>query len=270
MELMIKPFKAGDTINWNYEELKKAVEEKVKHYETLVYTNENIIEAKKDRAELNNFMKVLTNKRIEIKKQCLGPYMKFENQMNEVIEIVKKPQMIIDKQVKEFEELQKAEKMNMIENYFDSLEKPFKFSLDLIFNPKWLNKSYSFKNVQKDIQDKLQEIEQSLQSIRMIPQFAFEAEEMFKKTLNYNIAINEAAQMAEIQKKKEQAERIRKEEEEKAQQLKGIQEGIAQIAKEEVNEEKKQWCSFAANLTLNDALALKEFFNSRCIEFKAI
>lgn len=263
MELMIKPFKTGDKIQWNYSELKLIVEAKVKHYETLVYTADNIIEAKKDRADLNNFMKVLNNKRIEIKKQYLDPYMTFEQQMNEIIEIVKKPQMIIDKQVKEFEEMQKVEKMQMIQNHFDSLQKPFEFSLDLMFNPKWLNKSYSFKNIQKDIQDKLQEIEQSLQSIKMIPQFAFEAEEMFKRTLNYNIAINEAAQMAEIQKKKEQAERIRKEQEE-------IEKGVAQIAKKEIQAEKKQWCSFAANLTLNDALALKEFFNSRGIEFKAV
>ena len=33
---------------------------------------------------------------------------------------------------------------------------------------------------------------------------------------------------------------------------------------------KKQWISFSALLSTEDALALKDFFNSRNIEFKAV
>lgn len=46
--------------------------------------------------------------------------------------------------------------------------------------------------------------------------------------------------------------------------------GIEKEVFEECVARERQWVSFQANLTTEDALALKAFFNSRNIEFKAI
>ena len=48
-------------IDWNFEELKKEVTEKANMYKSLVYTDENIKEAKADRAALNKFSKALND-----------------------------------------------------------------------------------------------------------------------------------------------------------------------------------------------------------------
>ena len=77
MELEIySPSKDGfvKEITWNHDQIKKEVAEKVKHYATMVYTDDQIKDAKNDRAKLRKFVDALETKRKEIKKQCLAPY----------------------------------------------------------------------------------------------------------------------------------------------------------------------------------------------------
>ncbi len=88
-------------ISWNHEEIKKEVTEKVSYYTNLVYTDEQIKEAKADRAKLNKFANVLDDKRKEIKKQCLAPYNDFEEKIKEIVAVVMEQIGMIDKQVKE-------------------------------------------------------------------------------------------------------------------------------------------------------------------------
>ena len=66
-------------IDWNFEELKKEITEKAEMYGSLVYTDENIKEAKADIAKLNKFIKVLEDKRKDVKKMMLEPYTQFES-----------------------------------------------------------------------------------------------------------------------------------------------------------------------------------------------
>ena len=49
MELKVKEYQLPDALSFNFEELKMELEEKVKHYETLVYSDQQIKEAKADR-----------------------------------------------------------------------------------------------------------------------------------------------------------------------------------------------------------------------------
>ena len=72
-------------IDWNFEELKKEITEKAEMYDSLVYTDENIKEAKADRAKLNKFIKVLEDKRKDVKKMMLEPYTQFESQVKELV-----------------------------------------------------------------------------------------------------------------------------------------------------------------------------------------
>lgn len=57
MELKVNEVEIPKVIEFNYKELKSELEEKVSHYETLVYTDEQIKEAKSDRANLNKLKK---------------------------------------------------------------------------------------------------------------------------------------------------------------------------------------------------------------------
>lgn len=138
-------------IVWNADEIAKEVEAKVGYYKNLVYTEDQVAEAKKDRAKLRKFVTALKDKDREIKDRCLAPYEEFHNQMQKIISLVEEPAELIDKQVKEYEEGQKRQKLAAINDLFD--KKGFQpwVSLERIMNPKWLNKTYSIKQIDADL-----------------------------------------------------------------------------------------------------------------------
>ena len=116
LKLVISPLKKMEAIKFNYEELKGGLQESLKKYQNLVYTSQNIKEAKDDRATLNALKKSLNDEKIKIKKEFEVPYKDFEDKIKELIELVDKPASEIDKQVKIFEEAEKAKKRESIEN----------------------------------------------------------------------------------------------------------------------------------------------------------
>lgn len=138
-------------IVWNADEIAKEVAEKVGYYKNLVYTEDQVAEAKKDRAKLRKFVTALKDKDREIKDRCLAPYEEFHNQMLKIIAKVEEPAELIDKQVKEFEEGQKRQKLAAISDVFE--KKGFQpwVSLEKIMNPKWMNKTYSMKQIDADM-----------------------------------------------------------------------------------------------------------------------
>lgn len=140
-----------DHIIWNADEIEKEVAAKVGFYKNLVYTEDQVVEAKKDRAQLNKFISALKAKDKEIKDLCLKPYDEFHNRMMKIITLVEEPARIIDIQVKEYEEKQKTQKAEEIKLLFEAKGFQPWVNLDRIWNPKWLNKSYSLKQIDADL-----------------------------------------------------------------------------------------------------------------------
>ena len=135
----------------NADEIAEYVAGRVGYYKKLVYTDDQIVEAKKDRAELNKFISALKAKDREIKKLCLQPYEEFHKKMQQIIAQVEEPVNLIDRQVKEYEDQQKTAKTEEIKKLFE--EKGFQpwVTLERIWNPSWLNKSYSLKKIEADL-----------------------------------------------------------------------------------------------------------------------
>lgn len=277
MELKIKEVQFPKVIEFNADEIKREVAEKVSFYEDLVYTDEQIGEAKKDRARLRKFVDALEAKRKEVKANCLAPYNAFEKEVKEIVAIVNKPILMIDGQVKAFEDAQKTKKYNEIGEFWERQEKPFDIALESIFNEKWLNVSVKMPAVEAEIVAKLETIRCDLATLENLA-FSFEAKEMYKSTLNLNSAIAEGKRLADIQARKEavqrEQERINAEREAQRQAAAMAEEekqGFPEAPKEApIEDAPRTWLSFTANLTIEDALALREFFNSRNIEFRAI
>lgn len=98
MELKIySPTEEGflKSIEWNHEEIKREVAERVRYYKNLAYTDDQIADAKKDRATLNKFVQELEATRKAVKKQCLAPYEDFEKKIKEIVQIVNEPIQLI-------------------------------------------------------------------------------------------------------------------------------------------------------------------------------
>lgn len=266
-----------EKIKWNNEEIKKEVAQKLEYYKNVVYDETEIKEAKKDRASLKKFVEALENKRKEIKKQCLAPYEDFEKEEKEIIAMFSEATSSIDSQIKNFEQAKKDKKLDEIKGLFVSAEFPDWVSFEQIFDERWLNVSVSLKNIETQINNAREQIDKDLEMLRVLPDFAFEAEQIYKTTFNIQKAITDAKVAFEIQKRKEKYEAEQKqalqeqknqdEQTEPAPILIDEQPAITEIKHEEP---KKTWLSFKANLTVDDALALREFFNSRNIEFQSI
>lgn len=287
MQLKVNEVEIPKKIDFNYTELKQELTEKVQMYETLVYTDDQIKQAKTDKANLNKLKNALNDERIRREKEYMQPFNVFKAQINEIIGIIDKPIAIIDKQVKEAEKQKKLEKAHAIEELFDEMTKPEWVKLQAIYNSKWLNATCSMKSIREEIESRLEQINNDLATLSNLPEFGFEATEVYKVTLDINKAVNEGKRLAEIQKRKEEQERLKAEVEARARAEEERRIAEQEQAKEEIKEEAKeeqeverscqepepvnaQWINFSARLTVEQAIELKEFFDSRNIEFKAI
>lgn len=211
MELKVNNFSVPSTITFNFEELKQEFEEKAGFYTNLVYTDEQIKEAKADKASMNKLKKALNDERIRMEKEYMKPFTEFKAQVNEIIGIIDKPVNAIDTQIKAYEDKCRQDKQVAIEQYFAEIEKPEWLTLRVITDPKWLNASVTLKSVKAAIDEKVQQIIKDMEMLSKIPEFGFEATEVYKTTLNVNKAFDEANRMAEIARRKrerEEAERL--------------------------------------------------------------
>lgn len=284
MELRVNEVAIPEKIDFNYEELKAELTSKVSFYETLVYTDDQIKDAKADKANLNKLKRALNDERIRREKEYMQPFNVFKAQINEIIGIIDKPIAVIDEQVKAFDEKRKAEKQKAIEELFVTIGFQNFVTLEKIWDPKWLNASVSMKSIEDQMRSRMYEIGNGVLTLSQLPEFGFEATEVFKETLDINKAISEAKRMSEIAKAKAEAEARRKAEEERKAQEKVAEEQRAAMAKamtppedaqpapveESQPEPQKMVVKFEVELTTDDAAALREFFQSRNITFRAI
>lgn len=287
MELKVKTPTFPEVIEFNFNELKQEITERASAYVNLVYTEEQIQDAKKDRANLNKFVKALSDERIKIKKECLKPYEDFEMKIKELDKIVSAAISNIDSQVKEYEEKKKQDKKDKIyefygEKFAEILPDIEMIHIDKMWDAKWLNASTSMKSIQDEITARLEQIKNDIATLSNLPEFGFEATEVYKSTLDINTALNEGHRLSEIQKRKAEHEaeqaRLAAEAEAKKQeeQLPGQMEfHDAKSFEECMNPpvEKapaRQWVSFKAFLTVADAVALKRFFDAQDILFERI
>lgn len=291
MELRVNEVSIPEQITFNYDELKQELTEKMAFYETLAYTDEQVKDAKADRASLNKLKKALNDERLRQEREYMKPFNTFKAQINEIIGIIDKPVALIDKQVKDFEEKKKQEKLEAIKELYKSLGAQTFLTLEKIWDDKWLNSSTSMKSIETAIKERIYKASNDLLTLSKLPEFGFEATELYKETLDINKAIAEAQRLSEIAKKKAEHETEMKAREEAKRQAEEMAKAMHPPVEEhnpdqmeftdvesfdsiveEVKqpEPQKQWVSFAALLSTDDALALKDFFNSRNIEFKAV
>lgn len=275
MELRMAPYKPAEVPQFNYEELKAAVQERMARYEVAVYTDDQIKQAKADKANLNKLRKALNDERIRLEKEYLIPFNEFKAQVNEIISYIDRPVKLIDEQVRNFDERQKEEKYKKIAAYWHEVlaadKVPAGIRFDHLFSEKWLNASVSMKSIQEAIDAKIEQFDKDLAVIRSLPAYAFEAKEVYLSALDLAKAVSEAHRLEETAKRKAAYE---------AEQAQLKAEQAATIAKKETvepepvadmpAEPKREWIAFQAYLTPDEARALGQYMKSNGIKYKAV
>lgn len=202
-------------IKWNNEELKAAIADKMKEYKGLVFTEETISEGKKDRANLNKLRGAIDDERKRVKKLCMEPCNRFEKEVKEVLALVDEQISAIDIQIKEVEQIKREEKRKAVQELFESIGFQKFVTLEMIWDEKWLNASVALSKVENQMKETMYRIGEEVGTISRLPEFSFEAMEVYKKTLDLTQAIKKGQELADIQKRKEEALARQKAEEER-------------------------------------------------------
>lgn len=141
------------TIDFNFEALKLGLAQSLAHYDGLVVTEDDIKEAKEDRARLNKLREALENKRKEVKRECMAPYNDFEAKVKELVSLVDKPITAIDTQLKGYEDRRREEKKAAVLEIYEETVGELRGLLpfEKVWRDEWYNVSVSMKKIREAI-----------------------------------------------------------------------------------------------------------------------
>lgn len=282
MQLEVSEIKALEPIKFNFEQLKQEITTKVENYKNVVYSEENIKEAKADRANFNKLAKALNDEKIRVKNTVLEPYLPFEKQCNELIDLVKEASTHADSQIKNYEQQIKDEKLKQIMNFF--LENVGDYAdlinFDDIYNERWLNVTYKMEQIEKDILHTLAKTKTDMAVIDS----QFEEEDINKQVkmeyfnnianpsvltmaiLKGNTIIENNKKLEMLKQKEESSQNITKSEE----KITNSTENVTQSLGNSPEDEELQILDFRVHVTQRQKFALKEFLKSNNIKFEPV
>ena len=229
LSLVISNPNEGDflkSIEWNKEEFMQMVSVVTEKYNGITYTDDQMKMAKEDRAKLNAMKKAISDRRIQIKKAIMEPYTQFEADVKEVVELIEKPIGMIDTQIKEYEEEQKRQKKEKLQEYFDKqvgeLENTVRF--DDVFEKQYLNQTFSLKKAKEEIKEKLEKIAFDIDTIRTTypEEYVVPVMNVYLKDFDMGKASAEAFRLQELARQEE--ERLREEALKRERELKAREE----------------------------------------------
>lgn len=198
-------------ISWNKDEVKAWVSQIIEKYNGLIFSEAQIKEAKEERAKLNKLKKAISDKRIDVKNDFMAPYLNFEKEVKEVIDLIEVPIEAIDSQVKAYEDKQKEVKKRDLIKFFDDNIKELSEYVQFqdIFEAKYLNISMPIKKAEEDILKKINGVREDIHLIEgaVGQDYRAIALEYYKEKKNVTMAVGEVNRLKRIkesERKKQQ------------------------------------------------------------------
>ena len=169
-ELLVMNLDNTDITAWDFSALKAELQAYLADYEGLVYTDETVKDAKKDRTVLNKAKKLVEDARKAYKARCLEPYEAMEPKIKELTDLIEERRRIIDEIVKDYENRQKEAKEMEVRTYYDrvsgSLGADAGQLYQKIFDPKWTNASTTQAKYREAVQLAVASAARDLESIK--------------------------------------------------------------------------------------------------------
>ena len=145
----------------NFEDLKIILEAELQRYRNIVYSANDLKEAKADQKKLKDLKKAIDDKRKEIKKIYMQPYEIVDAQTKELIALINEPLAAIDAYLNNAKEAEKEQKRQEIRAFYEKEASPLGdlaaalFESDAFWNPKWDLKSTKAKTWQDEVRAKI-------------------------------------------------------------------------------------------------------------------
>lgn len=158
------------TITFNKAEISAYLDERLAKYKGRVFTETEIEEAKKARALINKVEKAMNDEKIRVKKAFTEPYVRFENDVKELMAKCSDVSAEIDKQVKEYESACKAAKKSNLVAHFEANigDAAAYVTFDDIFDPKWLNATVDEETAKEQITEIAERYKQDVEVLASI------------------------------------------------------------------------------------------------------
>lgn len=210
LALIVKEKTLGSLVT-NANDIKKYVSEKLKEYSVDNYTG-GAKQAATDKAEINNAIKTLNDRRIALEKEWNMPFQEFKGIITETIDMMKSASSKLDVIVKNEENKEKEEKRYKILELWEA--KKFNLvTLDRIFNTRWLNKTYKLATIDVELDEIINRINGDLASLDAFGEDTAVLKDLYLSTLNLQVTLNKGAELKanrerliamEVQKKAEE------------------------------------------------------------------
>lgn len=219
----------------NEEKLSELVNQMASTYSSLVFTDDNVTEAKEARAELNKVAKRLDDERKKVKSGFTTPLDNFENKMNGYKKQIKEVADSIGNNLTEYEEEQRKKRLETVQAFIKEEAESFGLEAkNISFNNSWLNKgAFTAKgqltkgtkeDIEQVVQAEAQEVQRVAEEKATVEEFANMAElepygwsAMIDKGLTSSEVIAQIKKAIE-QRQKEQEQLARQVEEQQQQQ----------------------------------------------------
>lgn len=269
-------------LEFNFEDLKKALAERMELYRGLVVTEDGIKAAKQDRADLNKLREAIEAKRKEVKKACMAPYTEFEGRVKELVQLVDAPIAAIDGQLKEYEEKRRAEKRTEIAAIYEETVGELKGILpfERLWRDEWYNTAWSMKKIREAIVAAEGKVASDLEVLSTVEsEFAEAVRLKYLEALDLNAALAERARLQErAAKLREYEEQRRRAAEAEAASVPEAERaeaaakdaGQAEAAPAMGAEETVYLLRFECQLTRSQAMELSAWLKDRNISYRRI
>lgn len=269
-------------LEFNFEDLKKALAERMELYRGLVVTEDGIKAAKQDLADLNKLREAIEAKRKEVKKACMAPYTEFEGRVKELVQLVDVPIAAIDGQLKEYEEKRRAEKRAEIAAIYEETVGELKGILpfERLWRDEWYNTAWSMKKIREAIVAAEGKVASDLEVLSTVEsEFAEAVRLKYLEALDLNAALAERARLQErAAKLREYEEQRRRAAEAEAASVPEAERaeaaakdaGQAEAAPATGAEETVYLLRFECQLTRSQAMELSAWLKDRNISYRRI
>lgn len=207
LELVVSEKTLG-SLTTNAKQIRDMVKAALPKYDISNYNDDNIDQAKKDKAALNKASKALNAKRLEIEKEFMKPFGEFKEVITETVKLIGDCSAKIDVVVKQNEQQYKDKKRATIKTYFDGMNVNL-VDFNKVFKVEWLNKSVSMKSVCNDIDAVFSKVENELSTLQGFGEDFDVLRTYYMDTLNITSTIQYANHLKEQRERAKAAEEAR-------------------------------------------------------------
>ena len=201
-------------ISANFEEVEAQLKEMIAPYRTMVVTADGISDAKADRARIRKVSTTIDDYRKTVKNVYSAPLKAFEERCKSLTAICAEGSDNLDKQIKGFEERQKAEKIAGLREYFDQNSESVRDYLTFgqIFNKRWENATFAVEDAIGEILTAIANCKDGIDAIRGLNS-PFEAELLsnYAKTHDLAACMKKHSELTEIKRREEERRRAAEE-----------------------------------------------------------